>query len=73
MRNEFGFSQRKVADFLKIAQNTLSQYETGDRNIPNDILVRLAVLYQTSVDYLLDLTDERTPHRRAEGKQWFDF
>lgn len=72
MRNDFSFSQREVADVLKIAQNTLSQYETGERNIPNDILVQLAILYQTSIDYLLGITDEKKPYKRSDGHQCSD-
>jgi len=64
MRNDKNLSQCHVAGQLKIAQNTLSQYETGERNIPNEVLVQLALLYDTSVDYLLRLTDEKRPYPR---------
>lgn len=64
MRNDSNFSQKQIAERLKIAQNTLSQYETGERNIPNEILVQLAVIYDTSVDYLLGLTDEKRAYPR---------
>ena len=33
------------------------RYEQGYRDIPTDILIRLAEIYQVSVDYLLGLTD----------------
>lgn len=69
MRNDFNYSQRTVADFLKIAQNTLSQYETGERNVPNDILVQLAIIYDTSIDYLMGLTDIKKPYKRVDGVQ----
>ena len=46
-------TQKQVAKELNIAPNTLSQYETGTRNIPNEILIKLADLYNTSIDYLL--------------------
>ena len=62
MRNDKNLSQLHVAGQLKIAQNTLSQYETGERNIPNEVLIQLALLYDTSVDYLLGLTDEKRPY-----------
>jgi len=67
MRNDRNLSQNQVADRLKIAQNTLSQYETGERNIPNETLVKFALLYDTSTDYLLGLTDEITPYPRKCG------
>lgn len=64
MRNDMNLSQKQVANALKIAQNTLSQYETGERNIPNEILIQFALFYNTSVDYLLGLTDEQKPYKR---------
>ena len=64
IRIDNDYSQTFVAKQLKIAQNTLSQYELGERNIPNEILVQLATLYKTSADYLLGLTDDPTPYPR---------
>ena len=63
------YSQTLVAKQLKIAQNTLSQYETGERNIPNEILVQLALFYDTSVDYLLGLTDASDPYPRKRRRK----
>ena len=62
LRNDNNLSQKQVAAQLKIAQNTLSQYETGERNIPNETLTQLAVLYETSIDYMLGLTDEKSAY-----------
>jgi len=64
VRNDNNLSQLHVAGQLKIAQNTLSQYETGERNIPNEVLVQFALMYDTSIDYLLGLTDEKRPYPR---------
>ena len=64
MRVDKDMTQKQVAEHLKISQNTLSQYETGERNIPNEILIQLAVFYGTSVDYLLGLTDDKRPYSR---------
>ena len=68
LRDDSKYSQAQVAQHLSIAQNTLSQYELGERNIPNEVLVRLAILYETSVDYLLNLTDERIPYPRKRQR-----
>ena len=68
VRNDKEYSQTLVANQLKIAQNTLSQYETGERNIPNDILVQLAIFYDTSVDYLPGVTDDPAPYPRKRTK-----
>ena len=63
-------SQREVAALLNVRQNTYSQYEIGVLNYPIDVLIRLACYYNTSVDYLLGLTDERTPYPRAKNRDF---
>lgn len=66
LREDNDLTQKQVADYLNIKQNTYSQYETGTRQIPIDILIALATLYKTSTDYLLGITDCRTPYPRAK-------
>ena len=69
IRNAQGKTQLQVQIALKIDQTALSKYETGDRVPSVDHLLKLARYYGTSVDYLLDLTDEPTPYppKKAEG------
>ena len=55
-------TQKAVADYLHIRQNTYSQYETGQRQLPLELLVALALYYHTSTDYILELTDQREPY-----------
>ena len=57
IREERKFSQKQIAELLKIRQNTYSQYETANRQIPIDSLIVLSNFYNVSVDYLLELTD----------------
>ncbi len=64
MRSENGYTQTFIAEYLSIKQNTYSQYEKGLREIPIESLCKLAMLYDTSVDYILNLTDEETPYKR---------
>ena len=64
IRIDRDYSQKMVATQLNIAQNTLSQYEIGGRRIPDEILTRLALFYDTSIDYLLDITDDPRPYPR---------
>lgn len=66
LRIDRDLSQKDVAAHLNIAPNTLSQYESGIRNIPNEILISLAVLYDTSIDYLLELTNNPIPYERKK-------
>lgn len=66
LREDHDLTQQQVADYLNIRQNTYSQYETGNRQIPMDVLVALADFYKTSADYLLGITDTKTPYPRAK-------
>ena len=61
-REDQDLTQQAVADYLHIRQNTYSQYETGQRQLPLELLVALALYYHTSTDYILELTDQREPY-----------
>lgn len=65
LREDHDLTQQQLADRLFIRQSAYSQYENGRRSIPLSVLIRLAELYDTSVDYLLGLTDEPKPYPRA--------
>ena len=62
IREDADITQKQVAEFLNIKQNTYSQYENGHRQIPIEALVKLAKYFGTSVDYILELTDETKPY-----------
>lgn len=62
LREDRDLTQREVAAYLHIKQNTYSQYETGQRQLPIEILIALARYYRTSTDYLLGLTEEQKPY-----------
>lgn len=62
VREDRDLTQREVAAYLHIGQNTYSQYENGQRQLPVSILIALAKFYRTSTDYLLSLTDESKPY-----------
>lgn len=66
LREDRDLTQRQVANYLHIKQNTYSQYETGHRQIPADTLVSLALFYNTSVDYILGVTDIPLAYPRAK-------
>jgi len=59
LREDADLSQAKMAKILCCSQQVYSCYETGTRNIPVDILIRLARYHNTTTDYLLGLTDIR--------------
>lgn len=62
IREDMDLTQREIAEYLHIKQNTYSQYENGQRQIPINLLIALARYYNTSTDYLLGLTDVKTPY-----------
>ena len=66
MREDKDLTQQAVAAYLHVGQNTYSQYENKRRQIPLGILVRLAIFYNTSTDYLLGLTDVSAPYPRSK-------
>ncbi|MBO4931392.1 MAG: helix-turn-helix transcriptional regulator [Clostridia bacterium] len=61
LREDHDLSQEKLAEYLGMAQTQYSRYERGVRDIPTDILIRLADLYKTSTDYLLGRTNNPKP------------
>lgn len=67
LREDHDLVQKEVAAYLDIDQRVYSTYETGKREIPVHHLIRLAMLYQTSIDYLLNLTDQREPYPRGKA------
>ncbi len=62
LREDSDLTQQQMAELLHINQATYSRYESGVLDIPSSALIALAKYYQTSVDYLLDLTNNPTPY-----------
>ena len=62
LREDRDLTQQNIADFLGMKQSQYSRYERGLRDIPTDILIRLAAFYKTSTDYILGLTNNSTPY-----------
>ena len=50
-------NQTQIAKMLGMSQTGYSKYETGENDIPTDILIKLSQFYSVSVDYILGLTD----------------
>ncbi len=63
LREDQDLSQKDMANKLCIAQTTYSDYELGKINIPINMLKALAMHFDTSIDYLLEMTDEKTPYK----------
>ncbi len=67
LREDKDMSQTEMGKRLNMSQTGYSKYETGENDIPTSILVELANYHNTSVDYLLSLTDVKTPYPRTEN------
>lgn len=60
LREDHDWNQTQVAKMLNMSQTGYSKYETGERDIPTPILIQLARIYNTSIDYLLGETSNPT-------------
>ena len=65
LREDNDLSQAKLAKIIGMSQTGYSKYETGENDIPTNILIKLANFYDTSIDYMLGLTDQRSAYPRS--------
>ena len=70
LRKGKDLNQTQIAAVLRISQRGYSKYETGENDIPTQVLLRLADFYGVSVDYLLgrDETPAAQPPRGGSGR-----
>jgi len=59
LREDRDLTQKQIAQILGMSQTGYSKYETGENDIPTQILIKLADFYQTTTDYLLGRTDQK--------------
>ncbi len=64
LREDKDLSQTRLAKILGMSQTGYSKYETGENDIPTAILIKLALFHDTSIDYILGLTDQKLPYPR---------
>jgi transcriptional regulator with XRE-family HTH domain len=73
IREDKDLTQSDIAKILNVSQVAYSFYEIGKRQLPIDLLIKLAEYYNTSTDYLLELTDIREPYpdslKKKENKK----
>ena len=62
LREDNDLTQNELSKYLNISQVAYSYYELGRRNIPLDLLSKLADYYNTSIDYLLYRTNIEKPY-----------
>lgn len=64
LREDKDYTQKEIAKLLNCTQQTYSRYETGEITIDINSLIKLAEFYQTSIDYLVGLTDDLKPYKK---------
>lgn len=69
LREDHDLSQTALAKILNMSQTGYSKYETGENDVPTHILIKLAFYYNTSIDYLLGLTDQRLPYPKSKNSE----
>ena len=57
LREDNDLTQKQVAKMLNCSQQVYSNYELGQRDIPTDVLIKLALHYNVSIDYILGISD----------------
>ncbi len=72
LREDHDLTQKKIASILNMSQTGYSKYETGENDIPTRILINLSLYYDTSIDYLLGITDEQKPYTRSKNLENMD-
>ena len=61
LREDRDLKQKDIAEYLNCSQRAYSNYELENRNIPTEVLIKLADFYDVSIDYLLGQT--KNPRR----------
>ena len=66
LREDKDLTQKQLGQILNMSQTVYSQYEIGKNDVPTKILIELAKFHNTSVDYILGLTNETKPYKRID-------
>ncbi len=67
LREDKDLLQKDIASYLNMSQTGYSKYEVGTNDIPTSVLIKLTIYYNTSVDYILGITNEIKPYPRAKN------
>lgn len=66
LREDKDLTQKEIGEILNMSQTGYNKYEIGRNDIPTKVLIELAKFYNTSIDYILGITDEVKPYPRNE-------
>ena len=59
LREDADLTQTELAEKLDMSQTGYSKYETGENDIPTAILIKLSKIYNVSIDYMLNISDNK--------------
>ena len=68
LREDNDYTQQYIAQYLMCDQSLYSKYERNERPIPLALVIKLALLYDVSIDYIVGLTDDPAPYNRKHNK-----
>lgn len=66
IREDSDLTKKQMGEILGISAQCYSRYERGIRNMPIETLVKIADMFDTSIDYLVELTDVKEPYKYAK-------
>ncbi len=69
LREDKDMTQTALAKQIGMSQTGYSKYETGENDVPTSILIKLAALHGTSIDYILGQTDVKKPYPKSKGRE----
>ena len=69
LREDNDLTQKQLAGLLNCSQANYSRYESGKVDVPLESLKKLAVFYNTSIDYILNFTNEKKPYKRIKKQE----
>lgn len=64
LREDADLNQTQIAQYLGMSQTGYSKYETGENDIPTQVLIKLAKYYKTSIDYILGVSSDKSPYKK---------
>lgn len=64
LREHNNYTQRQIAEILKIKYQQYQRYEKNIFPLKIEYLIQLAKIYNTSTDYILGITDEKEPYHK---------
>ncbi len=67
LRRRLGINQTKMAQMLDMSQTGYSKYETGENDVPTQVLIKLSEIHNVSIDYILDQTDVQARYTPSDN------